>query len=110
MTSTNQQRTRTDTARYQELLDERVRLGRACVDHVVHQRAHQARHLSSQAQQLDRRLSRFERYRWDEFVIVSAAEDERWHVAGMLTECALCTDVDSVFLAQFAPATGDATP
>ena len=107
MTSTNQQQTPTDTTRYQELLDERVRLGRACVDHFVHRRAHQAQHLARQARQIDRRLSKFARYRWDEFVIVVAAEDERWHVAGTLTECALCIDAHSVFLAQLAPAVGE---
>lgn len=82
---------RKPTPRYESLLAERIRLGRACIDHVVHRESHgDAVVLHRHAQEIERQLTRFRRYSWDQLTVVAPAEDDRWHTPGTLPDCALC--------------------
>lgn len=85
----------TENPRYELLLAERITVGRLYVDNVSHGAPFgDATRLFAQIQRLDRQLDRFRRYRWDESQLVTAAEDERWHVPGEPPsgnpECNLC--------------------
>ena len=92
------------TDRYEDLLAERVRLGRACIDHAVHKETTPAAAaLLREARRVDAQLTRFDRYRWDQLVVVAPAEDDRWHVPGTLIECNLCIRGVDAFLAQVTP-------
>jgi hypothetical protein len=96
------------TDRYEDLLTERVRLGRTCVDYAVHREVTATSvSLRRDAHRVERQLIRFDRYRWDHFLVVAAAEDARWHVPGELVDCDLCIRGVDVFLAQLAPVLGD---
>jgi hypothetical protein len=82
------------SGRYEQLLTERIRLGRLYVDAVCHRAAFgDAERLFAHVQGLDRRLDRFRRYSNDQLRLVMPAEDERWHVPGEPPagpECHLC--------------------
>jgi hypothetical protein len=86
---------RPPTARYEQLLQERVIIGVLYVDALSHGSVmDDAVRLFTRARQLDRALGRFRRYGHDEVRIVMAAEDDRWHVPGQppatLPTCRLC--------------------
>ena len=86
---------RPPTARYEQLLRERVTLGVLYVDTLSHGPAMEdAVTLYGRIKQLDRALSRFRRYSHDEHRVVMASEDDRWHVPGQppasLPQCRLC--------------------
>jgi hypothetical protein len=85
----------TTTARYEQLLDERIRLGRLYVDTVSHGEPYEdALRLYNQMSRLDQQLDRYRRYACDEYRLVMTAENERWHVPGQpptgSPECGLC--------------------
>ena len=85
----------TTTLRYEKLLRERLDLGRRYVDTLSHGSPFDDAHrLFQSLDRLDRELRRFRRYRLDEYCVVMAAEDERWHVPGeppiSVPACALC--------------------
>ena len=85
MSQTNQtvwaRNRRRPEARYESLLEERIRIGLLFVDATCHTPAFDdAERLFHQCQLLDRQLRRFRRYSNEEFRIVLPAEDRRWHV------------------------------
>lgn len=89
------------TQRYEDLLRERMIAGRRYVDELCHGAPFDDAHrIFGRIEQLDRVLDGFRRYRHDEYRVVMAAEDERWHVPGEPPAndpvCSLCIKTDMV--------------
>ncbi|MBY9074217.1 hypothetical protein K1X13_05210 [Nocardioides sp. WL0053] len=90
--------------RYEQLLEERIKIGRIYVDALCHRAAMaDAERLFRNVERLDGQLDRFRRYSQDQFRQVMPAEDDRWHVPGQPPagpECHLCAKQDLGLLLQ----------